>query len=237
MSTEQVAPQSEGIKVSRDSRANGKAHVEQQADHLHPTLAQVFAGNLAFATKDQDLQDLFAKFGTVYVTSRSFGVPMAGGAWLILPLASLSPFAPAVLTPRSSTVARALLGKHPLSSRLTLAGAWSLARDSYVGAAADLVAPARRYGFVTFGDQAEAEKAVAALDKTEVGGRPINVELAKPQSSTPRPPREKKVRAPVEANGDAEAVVGEDGEAKPKKKKARVSAPHAKQNALCVSAR
>jgi RNA recognition motif-containing protein len=37
------------------------------------------------------------------------------------------------------------------------------------------------YGFVEFETKAEAEKAVAALNKKEIGGRPINVELARPQ--------------------------------------------------------
>jgi RNA recognition motif-containing protein len=36
------------------------------------------------------------------------------------------------------------------------------------------------YGFVTFATCEEAEKAVAATDKTEIDGRAINVEIAKP---------------------------------------------------------
>lgn len=42
------------------------------------------------------------------------------------------------------------------------------------------------YGFVTFATEAEAQKAVSTLNKTEVGGREINVESAKPQA-TPSP--------------------------------------------------
>jgi len=40
------------------------------------------------------------------------------------------------------------------------------------------------YGFVEFETKAEAEKAAAALNKKEIGGRPINVELARPQEET-----------------------------------------------------
>lgn len=40
------------------------------------------------------------------------------------------------------------------------------------------------YGFVEFETKGDAEKAVAALNKKEIGGRPINVELARPQEET-----------------------------------------------------
>jgi len=41
------------------------------------------------------------------------------------------------------------------------------------------------YGFVTFSTEAEAKKAVEALNKKEVGGREINVEGARPQNALP----------------------------------------------------
>ena len=41
------------------------------------------------------------------------------------------------------------------------------------------------YGFVTFTTLEEAEKAVAATDKNEIDGRPINVEIAKPAPGQP----------------------------------------------------
>jgi len=42
------------------------------------------------------------------------------------------------------------------------------------------------YGFVEFENKTDAEKAVAALNKKEIGGRPINVELARPQEEKPQ---------------------------------------------------
>jgi len=41
------------------------------------------------------------------------------------------------------------------------------------------------YGFVEFESQGDAEKAVAAMNKKDLGGRPINVELARPQEAKP----------------------------------------------------
>lgn len=60
------------------------------------------------------------------------------------------------------------------------------------------------YGFITFANEADALSAVATLDKSEIDGRQVNVELAKPASvQVPRTPVEKVV---------AEPVLGEDGE-------------------------
>lgn len=42
------------------------------------------------------------------------------------------------------------------------------------------------YGFVTFGSQDDATKAVGAIDKTDIGGRQVNVEIAKPPPVRPR---------------------------------------------------
>ena len=39
------------------------------------------------------------------------------------------------------------------------------------------------YGFVEFANQSDAEKAVAALNQTELDSRPINVEIAKPRAA------------------------------------------------------
>lgn len=41
------------------------------------------------------------------------------------------------------------------------------------------------YGFVTFDKAEDAEKAVAALDKKEIEGRTVNVEIAKPAPVSP----------------------------------------------------
>jgi len=83
---------------------------------------------------------------------------------------------------------------------------------------------------VTFSTEAEAQAAVTQLDKKEVEGRTINVELAKPGSG-PRPPRERKAREPKPrktdeelVNGDGEVLeLGEGGEVKAKKKRTKVS--------------
>ena len=83
---------------------------------------------------------------------------------------------------------------------------------------------------MTFSTEAEAQAAVTQLDKKEVEGRTINVELAKPGSG-PRPPRERKAREPKPrktdeelVNGDGEVLeLGEGGEVKAKKKRTKVS--------------
>ena len=60
----------------------------------------------------------------------------------------------------------------------------------------------RSYGFITYLNEADAIKAVETLDKSEIDGRQINVEIAKPPTAaTPRAPR------PAQ-----ELVLGEDGE-------------------------
>ncbi len=41
------------------------------------------------------------------------------------------------------------------------------------------------YGFVEFESQGDAEKSVAAMNKKDLGGRAINVELARPQEAKP----------------------------------------------------
>lgn len=48
----------------------------------------------------------------------------------------------------------------------------------------------RGYGFVAYSTLAEAEKAIANLDKKELDGREISVQLAKPRE--PKPAGEKK---------------------------------------------
>lgn len=81
---------------------------------------------------------------------------------------------------------------------------------------------------MTYATEAEAQTAVSQLDKKEVEGRTINVELAKPGSG-PRPPRERKAREPKPrktdeelVNGDGDVVeLGENGEVKAKKKRAK----------------
>lgn len=78
-----------------------------------------------------------------------------------------------------------------------------------------------RYGFVTYVNKADAEKAISTLDKSEIAGRQINVEAAKPPTAqTPRAPRAAaEPRAPV---------IGEDGEViesvAPRKRKPRTKA-------------
>ncbi|CAO3567187.1 unnamed protein product [Mortierella alpina] len=63
------------------------------------------------------------------------------------------------------------------------------------------------YGFVAYETLAQAEEAAAAYNKTELGGRVINVEVAKPKverapkEKTPKQPKEPKE---VAENGDAE---------------------------------
>ncbi|KAI5475163.1 RNA-binding protein [Pseudohyphozyma bogoriensis] len=90
------------------------------------------------------------------------------------------------------------------------------------------------YGFVTYATESSAVDAVSKLDKSELSGRQINVELAKPPSSTPKAPREKKEKAPKKEAAApkeevevAEAAVPAEGEAAaaPKAKKAKAKKP------------
>ncbi|KAF9909383.1 hypothetical protein BX616_011208 [Lobosporangium transversale] len=59
------------------------------------------------------------------------------------------------------------------------------------------------YGFVAYETLAQAETAAATYHKAELGGRQINVEVAKPR--TERGPREKAPRQPKSENKDATA--------------------------------
>ena len=63
---------------------------------------------------------------------------------------------------------------------------------------------------------AHAEAAAQALNKTELDGREINVEIARPRvERAPAAPREKTPRQPKGENKDA-AEVGDAAEAKPR---------------------
>ncbi|PLW44217.1 hypothetical protein PCANC_13426 [Puccinia coronata f. sp. avenae] len=67
------------------------------------------------------------------------------------------------------------------------------------------------YGFVTFVTREDAEKAVAATDKTDIDGRAINVEIAKPAPGTPggavprAAAKAAKASKARQANGDAKS--------------------------------
>ncbi|MBW0519736.1 hypothetical protein O181_059451 [Austropuccinia psidii MF-1] len=66
------------------------------------------------------------------------------------------------------------------------------------------------YGFVTFAAHEDAEKAVVATDKSEIDGRIINVEIAKPTPGTPGgPPRARRVPRPPKAHRSPSKVNGE----------------------------
>jgi len=99
------------------------------------------------------------------------------------------------------------------------------------------------YGFVALATAEAAQKAVEALDKKELDGRPVIVEVAKPSEQKDKEKKEKKAKrrpgrrgskavpgevSEAEANGDASkadgAVAPESGEAaKPKKKKKKAA--------------
>lgn len=68
------------------------------------------------------------------------------------------------------------------------------------------------YGFVTFVKEQDALSAVSALDKFDIAGRQVNVELAKPPSQTAagRIPRQAAKAAAEQGLG---ATEGENGEA------------------------
>ncbi|KAJ3145869.1 hypothetical protein HK101_002395 [Irineochytrium annulatum] len=82
------------------------------------------------------------------------------------------------------------------------------------------------YGFVTFATEEEATRAVELLDKVELSGRPLNVEVAKPKAegeAAPRPPRvrnRKKGKADAAA-GDAPAADGGEVAAEGRPRRAR----------------
>ncbi|SCV72162.1 BQ2448_4856 [Microbotryum intermedium] len=78
----------------------------------------------------------------------------------------------------------------------------------------------RGYGFVTFSSETEATVAVAALDKSDLQGRQINVELAKPptESNAGRTIRDAAQKAADKGWGEGEHTVeGQEVENKPKK--------------------
>ncbi|GAA5874614.1 hypothetical protein JCM16303_002924 [Sporobolomyces ruberrimus] len=83
------------------------------------------------------------------------------------------------------------------------------------------------YGFVTFPSEDDATKAVSQLDKSEISGRQINVELAKPMpangSAAARAPKRAAKKAAETAVTEETAKEGVEGEeeGQPKKRKAR----------------
>ncbi|KAF7301425.1 RNA-binding domain-containing protein [Mycena indigotica] len=97
------------------------------------------------------------------------------------------------------------------------------------------------YGFVALSTAEAAQKAVEALDKKELDGRQVIVEVAKPSEQKEKEKKEKKAKrkpgrrgskavpgevSEAEANGDAtkaEAAAGTDEAAKPKKKKKKAA--------------
>lgn len=101
------------------------------------------------------------------------------------------------------------------------------------------------YGFVALATEAAAQKAVELLNKTELDGRPVIVEVAKPADQKEKKPKKtnnkrtnrRGDKAPpgevteAEANGEAEKAADSeapaaDEAAKPKKKK---------KSAVCLS--
>ncbi|KAI8641148.1 hypothetical protein BD408DRAFT_418709, partial [Parasitella parasitica] len=64
----------------------------------------------------------------------------------------------------------------------------------------------RGYGFVAYGSAAEAEKAITDLDKKELDGREISVQLAKPRE--PKPAGEKKKKK--KSSKKSRKIAGED---------------------------
>jgi len=99
------------------------------------------------------------------------------------------------------------------------------------------------YGFVALATSEAAQKAVDALDKKELDGRQVIVEIAKPSEQKDKEKKEKKAKrrpgrrgskavpgevSEAEANGDpakveTEAAPGTDESAKPKKKKKKAA--------------
>ncbi|GAA5948070.1 hypothetical protein JCM3765_007094 [Sporobolomyces pararoseus] len=88
------------------------------------------------------------------------------------------------------------------------------------------------YGFVTFPSEDDATKAVSQLDKSEISGRQINVELAKPMPANggaaaraPKRAAKKAAETAVTEETAKEGVEGEEkqqaGEGQQKKRKAR----------------
>jgi len=103
------------------------------------------------------------------------------------------------------------------------------------------------YGFVALSTAEAAQKAVELLDKKELDGRPVIVEIAKPSDQKDKEKKEKKAKrrpgrrgskavpgevTEAEANGDAVKAEGATGEAaKPKKKKKKAPRKKSKKDA------
>jgi RNA recognition motif-containing protein len=69
------------------------------------------------------------------------------------------------------------------------------------------------YGFVVFEKLTDAEKAVAELDKKEIDGRQINVEIARPQAPASTPKKTRRSRnAKMPANGDGAFAAAEEAD-------------------------
>ncbi|GAA5850638.1 hypothetical protein JCM8547_001940 [Rhodosporidiobolus lusitaniae] len=85
------------------------------------------------------------------------------------------------------------------------------------------------YGFVTYTSEDDAAKAVSQLDKTEIAGRQVNVEVAKPMPATngsaaaraPRRAAKKAAELAATAETAQEGVAGEEGAAPKKARKPR----------------
>ncbi|KAG0222146.1 hypothetical protein BGW42_006854, partial [Actinomortierella wolfii] len=81
------------------------------------------------------------------------------------------------------------------------------------------------YGFVAFETLAQAEEAVKNFDKSELGGRTINVEVAKPKvEHPPREPKQKKKNKKAKAAA-ANATTAAEGENKDDANAANADAP------------
>lgn len=86
---------------------------------------------------------------------------------------------------------------------------------------ADPLFPSNSYGFVTFSSEADAIQAVSQLDKSELAGRQINVELAKPPTATAAGRIPKAAAKAAVQQGATEGEQVTEGEAKPKKSKSK----------------
>ncbi|KAI8600509.1 hypothetical protein EDD21DRAFT_131764, partial [Dissophora ornata] len=103
------------------------------------------------------------------------------------------------------------------------------------------------FGFVAYETLVQAEEAADALNKTELDGREINVEIARPRvERAPAAPRERTPRQPKGENKDA-AEAGDASEPKPRtgrnarsranrknRNKARVSVLFMPMNLYCM---
>ncbi|KAG1102905.1 hypothetical protein G6F42_017296 [Rhizopus arrhizus] len=73
----------------------------------------------------------------------------------------------------------------------------------------------RGYGFVGYGTAAEAEKAIANLDKKELDGREISVQLAKPREPKPAGEKKKKKRNNKKSRKTADEGAPSEGSVDP----------------------